>query len=344
MIGYYVHHQGRGHLHRAQALAQALTRTLDEPVAGLSSLARPREWTGPWVDLPMDDLQTAPHDVTAGGQLHWAPVGDPGLRARSAAVSGWVERARPRLVVVDVSVEVALLVRLHGVPVVSAVLPGPRTDASHLFAMRAATALVAFSPGPADDFSPGVPDDITSRVTSIGAVSRFPPSSTPVGRSRSGTRRPHVVVLQGRGGGALTSRTSAELTELAPRWRWTVLGGADGWVDDVSSVLTDADVVVTNAGQGSIADVAAHRRPAVVIPADRPFREQETTAAVLSSPQWPALVLSSFPDTAWEELLDRAISLDGAAWERWYDGRAPERFTRLVEEHASPAAREAQPA
>ena len=51
MIGYYVHHQGRGHLGRARALA----RHLDEPVTGLSSLSRPHDWRGPWRDLPEDD-------------------------------------------------------------------------------------------------------------------------------------------------------------------------------------------------------------------------------------------------------------------------------------------------
>ena len=52
-IGYYVHHQGHGHLHRAQAFAAAW-RSSGPEVVGLSTLPRPRAWDGPWVRLPRD--------------------------------------------------------------------------------------------------------------------------------------------------------------------------------------------------------------------------------------------------------------------------------------------------
>jgi hypothetical protein len=328
VIGYYVHHQGRGHLHRAQAL----TETLGEPVTGLSSLPRPADWHGPWVELPRDDSQEVPEDVTAGGQLHWVPDADPGLCARSAAVSRWLERTRPRLVVADVSVEIALLVRLHGVPVVSVVLPGRRTDPAHLLGYRVSTALVAFSPLPACQLVPGLPSDIARRVTSLGAISRFPPTSAPK-TGRSGL--PHVVVLLGKGGGAMTRRDAEPLGPLAPDWRWTVAGGTDSWVEDVSAILSDADVVVTHAGEGALADVAAHRCPAIVIPAERPFAEQATTASLLEAQDWPAIVRRQFPDRGWPELLCRAVRLDGSRWQRWCDGHAADRFARVVDGHVS---------
>ena len=115
MIGYYVHHQGSGHLHRALAVARAWVAAGGE-VTGLSSAARPADWPGPWVRLPLEDV-TRPEvavDPTAGGSLHWAPRGDAGLLTRQAAISQWLAAARPRACVVDVSAEVAWLVRLHG--------------------------------------------------------------------------------------------------------------------------------------------------------------------------------------------------------------------------------------
>lgn len=330
MIGYYVHHHGRGHLHRAQALAAAL----DEPVTGLSSLPRPPHWHGPWIELPRDDGQELPRHVTAGGQLHWVPEDDPGLRARSATVSTWLDGSRPRLVVSDVSVEISLLVRLHGVPVVSVVLPGRRTDPAHLLGYRASAALVAFSPFPAHHLVPGLPCDIARRVTSLGAVSRFPPSSAPRAAG-SGSR--HVVVLLGQGGDALTSRNAESVRSLAPDWRWSIVGGPDSWVEDVAAILSDADVVVTNAGESALADVAAHRRPAIVIPAERPFAEQATTASLLDRPDWPAIVLRRFPDTGWPELLRRAAPLDGSRWQRWCDGHAAHRFAEVLDHRVSDA-------
>lgn len=329
MIGYYVHHQGRGHVHRAQALAAAL----DEEVTGLSSLPRPPGWRGPWLELPRDDSGLEPSDVTAGGQLHWVPRHDAGLRGRSAVLSAWFERTGPRLVVVDISVEVALLARLHGVPVVTVVLPGRRADAAHLLGFRASSALVLFAPGPASELVPGVPDDVAVRIECVGAASRFPVTE-PAPR-RPGPR--HVVALIGQGGSPLTTLDGPALQRLAPDWRWTVLGGTGTWVDDPSSVLGSADVVVTSAGQGGLADVAAHRRPAIVVPAERPFDEQATTAGVLERRGLPAVVLPSFPDSGWTDLLERAAALDGADWRRWHDGRAAERFAAVVQRVAQSA-------
>jgi hypothetical protein len=42
-----------------------------------------------------------------------------------------------------------------------------------------------------------------------------------------------------------------------------------------------ADVVITHAGQSCVADVAAARRPAIVLPQPRPFDEQHATAETL---------------------------------------------------------------
>ena len=330
MIGYYVHHQGRGHLHRATVVAEAVTARTGEQVTGLSTLPRPTSWRGPWEQLPPDDEGASPQDVSAEGRLHWVPLQDAGVRSRASTLSRWIERHHPRLVVVDVSVEVAVLVRLHGVPVVSVVLPGRRTDPAHLLGYGVSSHLVACWPAAAQGMSPGLPDDVARRVHHVGAVSRFPVVRR--AERRPGPRR--VVLLQGRGGGRLTAHTGAGLRDLAPDWEWTSVG-ADGWVEDPSTVLRDADVVLTNAGQNSIAEIAACRTPAVVVPADRPHEEQATTASVLAGTDWPALVLPTFPEEGWPRLLDEAAVLDGSRWEGWCDGGAADRLAALLEDPAT---------
>ena len=326
MIGYYVHHQGNGHLHRAMTVAPHLP----EPVTGFSSLPRPESWTGPWVQLARDD--GAPSygaaDVTAHGRLHWAPLADPGLSARMAAISAFIDRERPTAMVVDQSVEVCLLARLHGVPVVSMTAPGRRTDPAHSLGFGTASAVVGAWPASCTSrMLPDLDDTVRTRVHAVGAVSRFPVAT---GRTRARGGRPHAVLLAGTGGDGFTRAAITRAQQQTPGWDWTVLSRTLGtWHHDPAAVLATADVAVLHPGQNSLAEVAALRLPAVVVPADRPFDEQHVTASVLAD-GWPAVVVDDVPTTGWNDLLDQALLLDGAGWAEWCDGGAPGRLAAVV--------------
>jgi hypothetical protein len=330
VIGYYVHHVGRGHLHRAQALAGEL-EAHGEQVTGLSSLGRPAGWPGEWILLPRDDEGpgASARDVTANGRLHWAPLRDEGLRARMAAVSAWIGLAHPDLMVVDVSVELVLLSRLHGVPTLAVVLPGRRDDPAHTLGFEAADALVSFWPADVTGMTHGLSATALERLVPVGAMSRHPVRSEALPVCRSVGRR-RVVVLLGAGGHDIRSADVERARRMTPEWDWTVLDGSPGtWVADTSAVLAAADVVVTHAGQNAIAETASARRPAVVIPQSRPHDEQQVTGSVLGT-GWPAVVCATWPATGWPDLLDRVAALDGQEWSRWCDGLAGARFAELA--------------
>ncbi|MEO5853942.1 MAG: glycosyltransferase [Nocardioides sp.] len=324
MIGYYVHHVGRGHLHRARAIAAECS----VPVVGLSSLDRPPGWSGGWVTLSRDDEADAPRDVSAGGRLHWAPAGDPGLLDRMAALSAWMAEARPGLVVSDVSVEVAVLARLHGVAVASFVLPGRRDDDPHRLGFGVSSVLLAAWPTGVPGMVSGLPDDIEARMRHVGGLSRFAATPPPVQR-RAGPWR--VAVMLGRGGGSPGTAVLDAARAQAPDWEWTVLGGPSAWAEDPFPVLRDADVVICQAGQNSVAEVAAAQRPALVIPAERPHAEQVTTAAALASGDWPIEVAAAFPVDGWPGRLHRLRALDGRGWRGWCDGRAATRAAEVLQ-------------
>lgn len=333
-IGYYVHHVGSGHRHRAQVLAERLSHD-GLHVTGLSTLPAPDGWPGDWVQLPADDGGRSP-DPTAHGHLHWVPLRHDGLRDRASAISAWIATARPDLVVVDVSVEVSLLVRLHGVPVVGVVLPGRRDDEPHRLGLGVAEALVGFWPEEAVGMAPGLPRAVRERLVCVGALSRHdvrdvPPTLTP-GSARK------VVLMLGTGGHDVDPAAVRSAREATPGWEWDVLGAGPGtWLDDPSELLAGADVVVTHAGQNALAETAAARRPAVVVPQDRPHREQRTTADVLEH-DWPAVVCHAWPDAdEWPYLLTRAVSLDPGRWAAWCDGDAADRFAAVVRDVRSRA-------
>lgn len=326
MIGYYLHHQGEGHRRRGTAVA----RQLDHAVTGLGSGPAPEGWPGEWLELDRDDEppvpDTAAADTTARGTLHWVPLHHRGLRARHRQVVDWIGRERPMLMVVDVSVEVALLTRLCGVPVVVGAMPGDRLDRPHRLAYDLAEALLA--PWPPDAHpDAGWPEQWREKVWEVGGVSALPTRAALTDRAMLTDRAAgpvrRVLVLWGRGGADLDPGSVQEARAVTPGWEWAVRDGGTPAGADLLADLAAADVVVCHAGQGAVADVALARRPAVVLAQPRPHGEQEATVRALerlglaaTGSGWPAA-------DRWPSLLDRALQLGGQGWSRWRgDGAA----------------------
>ncbi|MET0861992.1 MAG: hypothetical protein ABW091_13305, partial [Microbacterium sp.] len=98
-----------------------------------------------WTTVDRDDAASGDGgdprnaDPTAGGLLHWAPLGHRGHRGRMSAIVASLAETPVDAFVVDVSVEVALLVRLLGFRVVLIAQPGTRDDSVHHLAFQAAT-------------------------------------------------------------------------------------------------------------------------------------------------------------------------------------------------------------
>ena len=368
MIGWYVHHQGNGHLHRATAVARvAAERGLS--ITGLSSLPAPKDWPegAAWVQLDRDDTgiptdtgvspgtdlpadttvrtDPTPFDPTASGTLHWVPKHHPGLRRRSAQLSAWLDSAQPDLLVADVSVEIALLARLHGIPVVTVGLPGDRSDAAHQLGYAISDAVVGMWPPEATDMLRGA-----SSVEALGGLSRFTPAAldapdapnaqeeqtpTPAPVPRPAPRE--VLVLSGAGGGSVGPDSVDQLRRVLPHANVTVLGGDGLWDSDPWPHLQRADLVLTAAGQNSIAEVAASRTPALVIALDRPHQEQQHMLAALERGPWPVLRAPEPQDDAgWDGAIAELSRRDGQDWASWCDGEAAVRFAELLSRLSTP--------
>jgi len=332
-IGWYVHHHGSGHLVRFLAIRPHL----DADVVVLSSRPAPTDLPPRtrWVALDRDDdVRTDAagrvHDPrrahpTAGGAFHWAPLHHAGHTARLAAVAATVAEQPLAAFVVDVSVEVAVLVRLLGVPLVLMTQPGVRDDAPHALAHTLADAVVATWPA-------GRADPTGLRPVEVGGISRFD------GRPRSGEPEAGRVLLLG--GGSVGER--AGVAGAAAR-DWHRLGGDGPWVEDPWQEICAAEVVVSAAGQNAIADLAAAGARAVVVPEDRPFDEQRATARELREAGL-AVVVDAWPDDEeWPALLDRARALR-PDWSAWHVAGAAARAAAVIASVAdADAARSASP-
>lgn len=311
-IGYYVHHHGDGHLHRALALAPHMQGRIVLLGTGIAG----RTGGVPAISLDEDRLPGHGFDGRDDSErpqsLHYAPIDHEGLRRRVARMAGWIAEARPALIVVDVSVEVAMLARLASVPTVVVRLSGRRDDPPHVEAFRAAAAVLAPFAVALDD--PECPPWLRKKTLyAAGLVAQAHPKSPDPDR---------VLGVVGRGGTTVTGEDWAAAAAATPDKIWRIVGACAapalspaniafaGWVPDPDREIARAGIVVGAAGDGIVGAVIAARRPFVCIPEDRPFNEQTIKAdrlamlgAAIVAPGWPR------PER-WPALFDAARRLD----------------------------------
>ncbi len=326
LTGWYVHHHGAGHLTRFRAVRPHLAGV----VVVFSSMPEP-DGLPPatsWVRLDLDNdhgpgaPDPAGADPTVGGLLHWAPLGHPGHAQRLAVIADAIAARRFDRFVVDVSVEVALLVRLLGVATVVVTQPGDRSDGPHRLAYASASRVLA--PWPAGAHRSAAVD----RLVEVGGISRFD------GRPRDAEPKPGTVLVLG--GGLVEGDFAEHVARAAaatPGTSWHLAGGST-WVDDPWEALQQAEVVVAAAGQNSVADLAAADARAVIVPQPRPFDEQAATGRILAERRL-AVVEPAWPDDdAWPAVLGRARSLR-PDWSLWSVTGAARRAADVIAEVGS---------
>lgn len=314
-IGYYVHHHGDGHRQRALAIAAGHPQRFVLLGTGLAG----RSGASHAIDLPDDRMPEARSFDGVDGTtsrpdaLHYAPLDHDGVRARMGLIAQWISDQRPALIVVDVSVEIAMLARLCATSVAFVRLSGRRNDAAHCEAYRAASVLIAPFAKQLDDMS--LPQWVRDKTQYCPGI-----VATPVNDIEMVSNR--VLVVAGKGGVPFDGNFIAAAARATPHYDWRVIGPASppdrnpgnlafvGWVDDAATEISAAQIVVGAAGDGLVNLVIATGKPFVCLPEPRPFDEQTQKAFALDAagaaivvPRWPK------PDE-WGRILDRALRLD----------------------------------
>jgi hypothetical protein len=316
-IGYYVHHQGDGHRQRALALAELNPQRVKLMGTGLSGRTRNVER----LELPDDrNIESDAFDGVDGTMsrpqaLHYAPLNHAGVRARMGSIAGWIAAERPALMVVDVSIEIAMLARLCSVAVAFVRLSGRRDDHAHLEAYRAASLLIA--PFDARLDRDDLPDWVRKKtIYCPGIVRHHTGAKATIPKS--------VLVVGGKGGAPLDGRQWVAAASASPSYRWRVIGPVNrpvaypdnisfaGWVEDPGPEFAAAEIVVGGAGDGLINAVITAEKPFICCPEPRPFDEQVEKARGLHA-AGAAVVLEQWPPAAnWPGLLANALRIDGA--------------------------------
>ncbi|WP_395942878.1 glycosyltransferase [Brevundimonas sp.] len=318
LIGYYVHHQGEGHYQRASKIAAVAPKRFVLLGTGLTGRAQGL------CEVPLEDDRRTGDAGFAGDDgvedrpqaLHYAPYGVAGLRRRVAAMAAWIAEAEPALMVVDVSVEAAMLARLSSTPVVYVRLSGDRRDPAHLDAFRGAKALMAPWHKALEPTS--APSWIRDKTRYVAPEARAAPAAAPQ----------TVLVVHGRGGRPLDGAALAASAAATPAYRWTCVGPVDdldrappnlthlGWVDDVAAEVDRHSIIVGGAGDGLVNTVLEAGRAFVCVPEARAYAEQADKAARLAHLQ-AAIVSTHWPEpSAWADLLFAAETLPTAGRRR----------------------------
>lgn len=331
-IGYFVHHQGRGHAERAAALIAALPA--DQPVTlfcARDDIFPPLPANAvveriPSLFEPPADAPAALAEAMTPPTLHCAPLGWTTITDAVAAITRWFATARPALFVTDVSAELAQLARIASVPCVAVLQHGERSDPGHMAAYAGSVGVLA--PYHPDLEQPGRPDWMLGKMhhaPGLGVAVR--PIDKAAARAALGLPMDRDVVLAIAGGGGtgtpatpltLGARSEPEtlwvtIGEVASEWHATPPGNLRhmGWVADAAPWIAAADRVVSSAGNTTVHMIAAAGRPWIVVPEWRYFDEQLWKARMLDL-AGAAVLLDHWPSrvSAWADGWARAAALD----------------------------------
>jgi len=327
-IGYYAHHHGSGHCRQADKLAALLPVSLRKNFVVFTSLA-PDAYVFNTVAKsqivhlnPEDERED---DVLLGraGQnwqpasLHYSPVGNSDIQTRSWQILNAIQEHSIDLMIIDVSVEVAMLCRAASVPYLYVRLAGIRDDAPHLNAFVGALGLLAPYPKTLEaaetddwlkhktlylDFLPDKSskpishDEFIASLADLTDDNGHNQESSKLTRklniSKNNKQQPKIItVIKGYGGHAAIDAKLPELRVMQPNALIISLGpiaaNKRSYVDiatqvvDVSPFLIHSDLLIMACGLNAIAQAYHHETPLVVLPDERPHREQEVMGAAL---------------------------------------------------------------
>jgi len=353
-VGYFVHHQGRGHAERCMAVVNALPTTrpvrlfcarddlFGELPAHVSLTRIPSLFEATGQENP------ALADIPTPRTLHCAPLGWPGIRKAMGEIVSWFAEADPALMICDVSAEIAQLSRLCSVPHIKVLQHGDRSDEGHQAAYDGAIGLLApFSERLAQ---PEWDAQLRRRIFFAGGLGKadiLPEKE--IARRRLGIDDKREVILVMSGGGG-TGMSEAPITVGArhrPEALWLTIGAMQrdwhatepgnlqhhGWVGNAADYVAAADCIIASTGNTTCQQILAAGKPWLAIPEWRYFDEQHRKAECLEAAQM-AVTRPHLPASgmAWTQALAEAYARHAPDLQRAaIDDRPAERTALWIE-------------
>ncbi len=314
-IGYYAHHHGSGHCRQIDKLAALLPIQKRQQLTVFTSLA-PDAYAFTAIDeqqivrlYPEDEriddvLKGRAGEYWQPASLHYSPIGNADIQKRSHQILNTIVHRKIDLMIIDVSVEVAMLCRTASVPYLYVRLPGLRDDMPHINAFAGALALLAPYPQAIEaamtpswvcqktvylDFITLTKNNTSSHQDFIKTLTTLTVDH-PNG-SNSFITNPIITVIKGYGGHEAIDAKLPELRRLLPSAFIISLGPIDNdmrayvdiatHVEDVTPFMYHSDYLLMACGLNAVAQAYYCATPLVVLPDERPHQEQATMAQAL---------------------------------------------------------------
>jgi len=314
-IAFYVHHHGSGHLMRCLAIASALKNChITFLGSGLEAHKSLIPKSIDLIFLPMDTPNQQDRDFLDQNLegLHYAPLNIDGQLQRVNRITSFLASHPKLLFVVDVSVEIAMLSRLCGVPTVVIRQHGLRDDLPHQICYGNAVGLLA----PFDVRMVGHgPEWVNNKTFYTGGLSRFAPSA-----DTSDASKKHVAILIGNGGTSINAEFLDYLSKQCLQWTFHILGDSQhvrtasnlhfhGKLNDPQDILANCCIVIGNAGHNTVMECASLNKRFIAIAEKRPFEEQEEKARIIEELALAVHVpASEIRCIDWEEMLENLLT------------------------------------
>ena len=285
MIGYYAHQHGSGHCRYAHLLANYFK----EDITVFSSY----DYNFPGhinqiklADENPDGTTYGSNQVDPPGYLHYSPVGQKSIQKRSLEILQSVTAKNIELLIVDVSAEIAALARSSSIPYAYVKLPGDRSDAGHIQAFQGAVFVLAYYPEEFED--PNTPQWLRDKTVYLG----FQTLNALKNLTKSSKGLERISVISGRGGNENLEQSIPLVLNRFKDAGMHIFGEFSnrlehpnieykGFVDDLEKHLAKSDLIVANCGMNTISELLQIQKPLLIIPENRPFKEQEFMALKL---------------------------------------------------------------
>ena len=295
MIGYYAHSHGSGHCNFAQIFAKKLGTKLciftdsDYSFNTNSNVVR-------LANENPDGTEFDRRKFEEPLSLHYAPVNMRKITIRNQRILDHINQKNINLLIIDVSVEIAMLARVSSVPYAYVRLQGDRSDIPHINAFEGATFLLAYFP---EELEPeNTPDWIREKTVYLGFISKnmFESKSQPWPKEFRKNGKPNLLYVSGFGG----SRRF-EFEDLDKKFNIFIIGPGNnfdknanitsiGVVPCTHKYLAHADFIVAGCGANTTSEILTLGKRFVAISENRPYDEQKQLASGLEKMNWAVCI------------------------------------------------------